>query len=348
MSVKTYQRLSSKYTEDSNSNRTYSEVYECIHDIADTVLSIRNSTGTSGVKNIPAMGTKHPDDSGCFVSNVDIGEAQRGSEGCKWDTASCLRRVINVVYTNINGSGWATAKNRKELGAYNVSLDIVAYPATLRKAFPVNATTGLPNYGTTYDTVGKRKTAMTWTPVNGAGEFIQIETTKRNNLLRFNFDNDEYQGVWQSKYVGSINLTAITIAGFDIPVKSAKLLKLNPTIMFTSAGAQYYSYDVEIECELEQSVEYREYINAGYKFRDGGLVYDIYTDGAGAFGKETATLKSKITEPYPLTAAGALLVGWNGTDASIQPNNIKVYDTWPMEWSVLGFPDKAKERRNNR
>lgn len=336
MAVKSLQLMSEEYVADTDNKRTYTRKYAVIHELADTVYSVL----TSAVFPLPKIGDAHPDDIGCWVQSVRIVEAgpETRVKFSEANTSHMLRDVL-VTYTNNDSSGLATAtRYSRERGAYNVSLDLVTYQDTLRQ--------GTGSTATTPETVTTRKAAFNQKIVNGAGEFIRVETTKRNTLLRFDFDTRTYQAAWQVKFVGSCNSAAITIAGYSIAAEQGKLLKFCPTTLFDSYGVEYYSVSVEVEIEYDMPVRYKDVLNAGYKFRAsaGATPQDIYTDGAGNYGAKSTTLTQKITEPYPLTAAGLLLTGWPAVDE----NYVRVYDTWLSDWAALGLPDKAKERRNNR
>jgi hypothetical protein len=325
------------YSGDSNGKRTYTRTYLCVHGLEDTLFSVLNNT----VFPIPKVGDQHPDDKGCYVKTVTAGEVSHGDKGMKNAlNASSLCREVVVTYENTGTANYTNINQlTKERGAYNVSLDVVSYPKVLRKQFTAKG------YALSFTSIETREAQRNTGVKNTAGEFLSVETTGRNSILRFDYDTKTYDQNWQWKFVGSVNQTAMVVAGFKLEELKAKLLKLCPTVLFDTAGNKYYDIAVEVEIENGNPVRYQEVLNAGYKFKSGGKLQPIYTDGLGTYGAKSETLSKEVSEPYPLNDTGGLLTGWV-TDISVKETYLKVYDTWTMDWTALGFPDEAKERRN--
>jgi hypothetical protein len=213
--------------------------------------------------------------------------------------------------------------------------------------------------------------------LNAVGELVYRDVNVQNMVLSFDYAVERYNIDRNHLYIGSVNVSDITVAGITIKAGRGRLLSLNPSVQLWEEDKEYTQVHVEIELSVYKSV-FKDYLIgcSRYAVPEGWFVprpiqmlscsvEDIkdYEDvkwfdkkrKLGFFEEAkkgglrlNPALYNYVTEEYPLKKDGTLYIGTMNKDGDYyldlndpELNKIEVTDSYLMTWKTLKFPEKG-------
>lgn len=273
------------------------------------------------------------------------GRPTPGSSGTKITIDHAAIWKYTVTYSRNRGSGGSVSSGDKapwdEDYAQNCTLSPKEY--TERSCYTLNVTT---QTGAAIPYVYQNKKALT----NAVGELVYRDVNVSNQVLSFDYAVKRYNIDTNHLYVGSVNVSSITVAGITIGARRGKLLSLVPSVQ-TWNNEEYTQVHVEIELTVYKSV-FEDYLlgNSRYarpKKEDGTLSDKFHPiqmlscdpedikdfKGVLWFDKDrrlgffedakknkkerlSRSLYSYVTEEYPLKKDGSIYIGTKNSDGA--------------------------------
>lgn len=284
--------------------------------------------------------------SGAAVGRPIVDGSGKPIPGASGSTITIEHAAIwkyTVTYSRKSDRGGSASLGDKapweEDYAQNCTLSPKEY--TERSCYTLNVTT--PS-GAAIPYVYQNKKALT----NAVGELVYRDANVSNQVLSFDYAVKRYNIDTNHLYVGSVNVSDITVAGIKIPARRGKLLSLVPSVQIWN-NKEYTQVHVEIELTVYKSV-FEDYLLGNSRWavpveEDGTLADDPYpiqllscpvsdikdykgvkwfskSRRLGFFGyakknnkdRLNPALYSYVTEEYPLKKNGTLYLGTKNSE----------------------------------
>jgi len=158
--------------------------------------------------------------------------------------------------------------------------------------------------------------------LNGAGDYFIDPAPQRDasHLIAQIAKNVSSVPSWALAYTNSINSSAITIDGLAVAEKLAKVQRIG--IGKWQVSGQYTYREITIEIHIHRNGWNLEPLHAGFNHKVGGVIKPILVKDLDSSG--TSKDDTPITQPAPITAAGALIT--DPTPANAEFGDFTIYD----------------------
>jgi hypothetical protein len=231
---------------DSNGSVTYNEVYMVITPKTSTVMDIIKSAGNNG-SSLSALPTYKSKREEVPVSSINI---ERWHEANVKEIGGIEHATIwkySVTYNKTSGNklaGLGAEAPWENAYASNCSLSPKYY--TERSCTTLKT---VNQSGVLLDSSDQTKRIIQ----NALGEPVYRDKEVFNAVLSFDYALKRFDVNKVIKYTGSVNSSAITVAGLTIPSGKGRIVSLVPSVQVFN-DKEYTSVHVEIEIALYKSV----------------------------------------------------------------------------------------------